>query len=59
MMFIELTEELAPIVIGLDVALLISGAAILASVVSHAWSSSTWRLSRPRLAVFHRAAVAR
>ena len=59
MMLIELTDELAPIVIGLNVTLLISGAAILASIVSQAWSSSTWRVSRPRLAVFHRPAVAR
>ena len=58
MMLIELTNELAPILVGLDVALLISGAAIMASIASSAWSTSAWRAWRPRVAL-HRPALAR
>ena len=58
MMLIELTNELAPIMVGLDVALLISGAAIVASIAANAWSASAWRAWRPRVAL-HRPVLAR
>jgi hypothetical protein len=48
MMFIDMTTELSPILFGLNVALLVSGAALVGQVAVTTWSSSFGRfLWRP------------
>jgi len=47
-MFIDMTTELSPILFGLNVALLVSGAALVGQVAVTTWSSSFGRfLWRP------------
>ena len=58
MMFIEMTNELAPIIVGLNVALIVSAAAIVGNVAMNTWLTSLRRLERPRFAL-HRPALAR
>jgi len=48
MMIIDMTRELSPLLMGLDVALVISGLGLVAASVGTAW---TRRFSRPRLAI--------
>jgi hypothetical protein len=58
MMFIDLTNELAPILMGLNAALLISAAGIVANIVPSTWFASLRHAARPGLAL-HRPALAR
>jgi len=57
MMLIDMTNELAPILSGLSIALVVSALAIVSSA-SNTWLRSIRRMSRPRL-VLHRPALAR
>ncbi len=58
MMFIDMTNELAPILYGLNIALVVSAAAIVGSTAMNAWFRSIRRIERPRLVV-NRPALAR
>ena len=58
MMFIDMTKELAPILYGLDLLLIVSTAAIVSRTAVSTWFGSTGRLERPRL-VLHRPVLAR
>lgn len=58
MMFIDMTKELAPILYGLDVLLVVSAAALVGRNAVSMWFRSTGRLERPRL-VLHRPVLAR
>ena len=58
MMFIDLTNELAPMLMGMNLALLISAGGIVASIVPSTWFESLRRAARPGLAL-HRPALAR
>lgn len=42
-MFIDMTKELSPILLGLDVALLVSAAALVGEVAVNTWFSSFGR----------------
>lgn len=58
MMFIDMTKELAPFLYGLNIALVVSAAAIVGSTAMNAWFKSIRRIERPRLVV-NRPALAR
>jgi hypothetical protein len=58
MMFIDLTSELVPMLYGLNVALIVSAAAIVGSNAVSAWFRSIRRIETPRL-VIHRPVLVR
>jgi len=57
MMLIDMTKDLAPILYGLNIALIVSAAALLSPAVS-TWLRSIGRIERPRLTL-HRPLLAR
>jgi len=57
-MFIDMTRDLAPILLGLNVALVVSALAIFGSPAVNTWLRSLRNVERPRL-VLHRPALAR
>jgi hypothetical protein len=57
MMLIDVTNELAPMLVGLNVALVVSALAIVSNAAS-SWLQSVWRTARPRFAM-HRPVLAR
>ena len=58
MMFIDLTNELSSILIGLNLALLVSGAALIGQVAVDTWFSSFGRFEWRR-PVLHKPALVR
>ena len=57
MMFIDMTKELAPILYGLDVLLIVSAAALVSCTAVSSWFRAN-RFERPRL-ILHRPVLAR
>ena len=57
MMFIDMTKELAPILYGLDVLLIVSAAALVSCTAVSSWFRAR-RFERPRL-ILHRPVLAR
>jgi hypothetical protein len=58
MMFIDWTSGLSSILIGLDVALIVSAVAIICNIAVSTWVSSLWHSERPRI-TWHRPMWAR
>ncbi len=57
MMFIDMTKELAPILYGLNVALIVSAAAIVGHAAVSTWFRSVGRFARPRIVLLRPALV--
>jgi hypothetical protein len=58
MMLIDMTKDLAPIVYGLNIALIISALALLSRTAVGTWFRSVGRIERPRFTL-HRPLLAR